>query len=217
MADGSPVRIPIYAGRETLDSAILSMEIARVVIDGDTLVVDADIRLAAADSAAAVAIMEIPNQTYLYDVGWRVVTVFDTGTNISIGDCDDADGWASSANVAATVADTDISWAGETALSVLHTYTEAVEAQVAARDATSDLPASTTAPPSAVTIPVYGFSGGKYIGGDTTVADTFSITLTIGTVDAAGPSSGSLEVYAKFARVWGRNRRLGTAAEGATT
>lgn len=213
MADGNALILPIYDGLVTPDDAILGLEIARVVISGDTTAVGYDLRIDSDDSGTPVPVVVIPNQTYIWDVGWKVTTAFVAATILSIGDSDDADGWASSANLAATTADTDISWAGHTALLALQTYAEAIDARVSLIHGTSDLAADTTVGPavSAVTIPTYGFSGGRFIGGDTTVADTFGIWLTID-APAGGPTLGNLEVFVKFSRVWGRNRRIGTAA-----
>lgn len=215
MADGSPVRIPIYAGRDTPDTAILGMEIARVVVSGDTTNLGADIRLDSDDSDAAVAIFEIPNQTFVYDVGWKIVTAFDSNCIFTLGDCADADGWGASGDITATATDATINWAGLSAFTALEVYAEAIDDRITAAIASTNT-VDTIAPCSTIATPAYGITGGKYIGDDTTVVDTFSITVTVKS-DPDGPDLGNMEVFVKFARVWGRNRRSGALAEGATT
>lgn len=215
MADGSPVLLPIYAERDTPDSAILSMEIARVVVSGDTDNLDVNLRLDSDDSDAAVALVEVPNQTFIYDVGWKVATAFDSNCIFTLGDCNDAAGWGASGDIEATATDGTINWAGQRALHALEVYAEAIDDRITAAIGSTNA-VDTIAPVSTTVSPAYGWAGGKYIGDDTTVVDTFAITLTVKS-DPDGPDLGNLEVYVKFARVWGRNRRTGVLAEGATT
>jgi len=57
-------------------------------------------------SSAVYPVMDIPAGCYIYDVGWRVTTAFNSDVDLNIGTTDDADGFAQVADVAATVADT---------------------------------------------------------------------------------------------------------------
>lgn len=56
-------------------------------------------------------LITVPIYAQVTDVGWMVDKAFTAAVDLSIGDTDDADGWAEIADVDATTVDTYILWA----------------------------------------------------------------------------------------------------------
>ena len=55
-------------------------------------------------------LVTIPKYAQVTDVGWMVEKIFTAGVDLTIGDTDDADGWAEVDDVGATTIDTYILW-----------------------------------------------------------------------------------------------------------
>jgi len=79
------------------------------------------------DSGVA-GICTVPINAQVIDVGWMVEALFDGSLTITLGDTDNAAGWAEAADVGATTVDTYINWAS-------------------AHDSASSCPAYVIAPP----------------------------------------------------------------------
>src|SRR3989304_4927984 len=106
MADGSAITLPLRTDPipEGVPSALKG---DKVTVSGDTTATQFDRRFGSGYSAATVAIFTVPYGYHIYDVGWRVVTAFTAGATLTIGDTDDADGWAKTGDIAAPVGDTE--------------------------------------------------------------------------------------------------------------
>jgi len=63
------------------------------------------------DTTDVFGLVTIPLYAQVTDVGWMVDLAFTGSVTITIGDTDDAAGWAEAAQLGATVTDTGISWA----------------------------------------------------------------------------------------------------------
>ncbi|MHA2136120.1 MAG: hypothetical protein ACW99J_19850 [Candidatus Thorarchaeota archaeon] len=62
-------------------------------------------------AATVFDLITFPQYTMIEDVLWRVETAFTANVDLSLGNTDDADGWAEVADIGATVASTNLSGA----------------------------------------------------------------------------------------------------------
>jgi len=129
MADGSAITLPLRTDPipEGVPSAL---KVYKVTVSGDTTATQFDRRVGSGDSAATVAIFTVPYGYHIYDVGWRVVTAFTAGATLTIGDTDDADGWAKTGDIAATVVDTEVLWSRGVAFEFLASTTDIADTTV---------------------------------------------------------------------------------------
>jgi hypothetical protein len=196
MADGNPRVIEVQGG-PVFDSDVAMLDIARVRVNsGDTTALGFDIRLDSDDSDAAVNLFELRAGTFVKDLGWFVHTAFTAANVFTIGDSDDADGWAAAARILSTTADTNIAWASQAPVQAL---VVAATDSDAAHVSDSDL------------VPPY--HAGKLYGLDSdNVTDTQVINMTVGT--GGSPAAGQLHVYLMYFKTWGRNRFGGSLDTG---
>jgi hypothetical protein len=189
MADGLPVIIPAKTGG-VMDSDPHPVSIYRCVLSGDTTAVQHDRRIGAGDSAATVAVFNIPDNSIVLDVGWRVRTAFDANCGLKIGDSDDVDGWGDTADLGATTADTQIYWGSGALFAAITAYSLAGDTTVAE-----------------VAVPAYPKNGGKSIGSSSDHGlnkDAFPINVTVdGTMTAV--TAGLVDIYVKIAHGYDRD------------
>jgi len=185
MADGAAISLPIQSAR---NEDVLGLQLARVRVNsGDTTAVQYDIRLDSDDSDAAVEIFNVPGGTFVMDMGWSIHTAFTAANTFTLGDTDDADGWAAAAVIASTTIMTNIEWASKEPIKAL---VVAATDSDAAHVSDSDL-----VPP---------FHAGKlYMG----AADTDTIELSVTT--GGTPAVGQASFFALFFQGWGRPVDLG--------
>lgn len=189
MSDGQAVVIPAK-GAPLRDSDPSPVEVYRCVMSGDTDEAQYNVRIGTGDSDATVAIFEVPDNTHILDVGWRIRTAFDANCGLKIGDSDDPDGWGDTADLGATTVDTDIFWASNEFLKALAAYS---------------LAGDTTT--SEVSVPAYAKSGGKYVNPSSDhgkTKDAFPVNVTVdGTMTDV--TKGLVDFYIKVFRSWDRD------------
>jgi hypothetical protein len=138
--------------------------------------------VATSDGNACTAdLFNIPYGAIIHDVGWRVAVAFNANVDLSIGDSDDADGYAQVAHVDATNADGGVIW---TLQSVLRTaqYNDS-DAQIADTDVVGAY---------FVELPMMAWNS------STALAD-LPLVVTQATANA---STGVLEVYVWYSDPW---------------
>jgi len=172
------------------DMSVSNMRVAKCVVAADTTADtnQYDVIIGSGDSAAVLSLFQFQHDSYVFDVGWRIVTPFTASLTLTIGDSDDADGWSNAAaNVGATVTDTEINWS------------RGVWGGLTVGPGDSDIAADTTSAPA------YAQHG------RTMIADTVGAPLNLtATVGGAVPATGVLEVYAMYMLMGSQKNTLST-------
>ena len=148
-----------------------------VIAGGSDAGSDYDAILSTSDGAdATIEAFSLPSGAIIHDVGWRVAVNFNANVDLTLGDSDDADGYALIADVAATAAGD--SNAIKTTRSVFTT--------LLADAGGSDILPATNA------VPLYGFALPRLQWNSSAPGDYMSVDVTLAATEA---TTGVLEVY----------------------